>query len=406
MSTTALNNLFLTAVKETADGLLKGVPVLTPLMANKFEDPEVMTYTPSGGTKKVQVPVPEMPADSAIGTFTRGTDVTKATRSATTFLEVEIATHICDDYIVYQDELNWMYMNPEPFFRLKILPRLETIIRKIERAGFAQHVNLYNVVGTAGDPPDSFADLNTITVQADTQLMPPQPRYYICDPVAYGDMLSISEVKTALNYGNSGPIQQGEVPQVLGFMPKKSLYLKDTTAGWHQVGGWYDASTPVIKDDGDALAIGDTSIVVDGLAASGTNEVLEGDRFTLAGDTTIYTATAAADSNSSGAATISIYPALVADPGDGAAVTILQSGATGKYVANMLVNGASLGYGAMAIQVAPSASNAVTYLDVPGIGKITYDIFEDKRANGTVHRFQIAYGWAVGQQDNSIVVLG
>ncbi len=407
MSTTALNNLFLDAVKETAEPLLKGAAVLTPKISNKFDDEEVQALH-GGRTNTVSVPVPEMPADADIGEFTRGTDVAKATRSATSFVEVEIDTVVTDDYPVYADERKWMYTDPENFTKLKILPRLETIIRRIERAGFAKHVLMKNVVGTAGDPVDSIADIDTMVIQADTQLMPPAERFYFTDPQAYSDISSIDTVVPAQSYGSRDPMVAGVLPEIRGVFPIKSLYLRDPlgNGGLHISGGWYDATTPVVKDGGDALAIGDKSMVVDGLAASGAAEVKLGDRFTLAADSTIYTVSATAASNSAGEATVAFIPGLVADPGDGAAVTILQSGATGKYVANLLISPSALLYGAMAVDDEPDENANKTTIEVPGIGKITFEIWSDKRANAKIFRYQIAYGWGIGQQDMGMVVLG
>jgi len=395
---TALNNLFIDIVKQEADPLLKGRAVLSPHIANKMDE------VPGEKGKKIKVPVPEMPDD--LGTFTRGDDVAKQDRSETSFKDVELTVHVCDDYPVYREEWQWMYLNPEAFFRLKIAPRWETLIRKVERAGFAQHVNMENVYGTAGDPPDSKADLAAMQLKADEQYMPEDSRFYICDPTAHSDLLQITEVITALQYGSPDVIRQGKLPEVFGFYPQKSLYLKNANGGWHTCGGWYDATTPVVKDGGDALAIGDTAITIDGLAVSTAAEVKDGDRFTLAGDTTIYTVTATVASDSDGAAALTIMPALVADPGDGAAVTVLQASTTGKYVANLFLHPAGLFYASTPVTVSPEPSQAVTYLNIPGIGTITYDIWEDKRANAMIHRTQLLYGWAVGQQDFSYVVLG
>ena len=397
-TTTALNNLFLDIVKQQADPLLAGNAVLSPRIANK------MDTVPGEKGKKIKVPIPEMPDD--LGTFSRGSDVSKQNRAETAFKDVELTTHICDDYPVYRDEIQWMYLNPEAFFELKIIPRWKALIRKVERAGFALHKKMENVYGTCGDPPDSDDDLQALQLTADLQFIPEGERFYFCEPVAYGDMLKVDEVMTALKYGSPDVIRQGKLPEVFGFFPQKSLYLKNANGGWHTCGGWYDASTPVVKDGGNALAIGDTEIVIDGLATSTAAEANEGDRFTLASDTTIYTVTETVASDSTGAVTLSIMPALVKDPGDGAAATILQTSATGKYVANLFTHPAGLYYASTPVAVDPAPSQAVAYIDIPGVGRITYDIWEDKRANAMIHRTQVLYGWAVGQQDLSFVVLG
>ena len=397
-TTTALNNLFIDIVKQQADQLLKGKAVLSPRIANK------MDTVPGVKGKKIKVPIPEMP--SSLGTFSRGSDVSKQDRAETAFKDVELTVHVCDDYPVYRDEWQWMYLNPEAFFTLKIAPRWEALIRDVERAGFKLHVDMENVYGTCGDPPDAKADLAAMQLKADEQYMPEDQRFYFCEPTAYGDLLQISEVITALQYGSPDVIRQGRLPEVFGFYPQKSLYLKNANGGWHTCGGWYDATTPVVKDDSNALAIGDTAITIDGLAVSTAAEVKDGDRFTLAGDTTIYTVTATVTSTSGGAAALTIIPGLVADPGDGAAVTVLQTSATGKYIANLFAHPAGLYYASTPVAVDPAPSQAVANISIPGVGTITYDIWEDKRANAMIHRTQVLYGWAVGQQDLSFVVLG
>jgi hypothetical protein len=79
------------------------------------------------------------------------------------------------------------------------------------------------------------------------------------------------------------------------------------------------AGTVLVNDSTNAIAVGDATIAVDGFTAA-TGTVKAGSRFTLAGDTTVYTVIADA-AIAGNAATLSIYPALAADPGDGAVAT-------------------------------------------------------------------------------------
>ena len=262
-----------------------------------------------------------------------------------------------------------------------------------------------NVYGTCGDPPDAKGDLAAMQLKADEQYMPEDERFYFCEPTAYGDLLQITEVITALQYGSPDVIRQGKLPEVFGFYPQKSLYLKNANGGWHTCGGWYDAETPVVKDDFAELGIGDTAITIDGLETTSTAEINAGDRFTLFGDTTVYTATTTVDSES-GIAALTIMPGLVAVPDHLAAVTVIQTEATGKFIANLFTHPAGLYYASTPVAVDPAPSQAVANIDIPGVGRITYDIWEDKRANAMIHRTQVLYGWAVGQQNLSFVVLG
>lgn len=65
-----------------------------------------------------------------------------------------------------------------------------------------------------------------------------------------------------------------------------------------------------------------TSLVTDGWTPSITGIMKAGDVIKIAGNNKVYMLTADADSTVSGVATLSIYPALVASPGDNAAVTV------------------------------------------------------------------------------------
>lgn len=83
--------------------------------------------------------------------------------------------------------------------------------------------------------------------------------------------------------------------------------------------------TPLLNG---AVVKGATSIVIDGAAASG--EIKKGDSFVLAGNTQRYVATADV-TMSSGAGTVAIFPALVANYADNTALTIAQNSGNAVY---------------------------------------------------------------------------
>lgn len=77
--------------------------------------------------------------------------------------------------------------------------------------------------------------------------------------------------------------------------------------------------TPLVVN-GASESSGNT-LVVDGFTVSTTNIIKRGDVLTIAGDTKVYEATADANSDGGGEATLTIYPALIADPANNAVVT-------------------------------------------------------------------------------------
>jgi hypothetical protein len=98
---------------------------------------------------------------------------------------------------------------------------------------------------------------------------------------------------------------------------------------WYSTGaGWTKASTPnygsVLVDGGSQTG---TSLVVDGIT-SDEYVPLPGDTFTITGVEGVYTVLAK-PTVTSGAATLSIYPALDSSPGNNAPITFLNSTHTG-----------------------------------------------------------------------------
>jgi hypothetical protein len=150
---------------------------------------------------------------------------------------------------------------------------------------FAEHVNKFildvgtlevnNFLGTAGDPPDSLADVTALNKKANELKMPAGAgsRAHVMNPTAENDILNIANVIEADKRGRDDATafelaRMGRVFNADYFMTQG---IKSHTAGTFRTG------TPAV--DG-AVSAGAKTMNMDGGAATGT--IKPGDLFTVA----------------------------------------------------------------------------------------------------------------------------
>ena len=164
-----------------------------------------------------------------------------------------------------------------------------------------------------GDPTNAAASAEVRKV-LNKQLAPLTDRHVIMNPELEAAALNIRAFQDGSYSGDFRAIRDGKLNDKLGFKWWMNQNVPDHTRGTE------DGNT-IVNDGGDALAIGDKTVGVDG----GTGTILKGDLITFAGDETVYVATATTVDSSGG--NLLIEPGLVADPGDAAAVTVKKGGA-------------------------------------------------------------------------------
>ena len=133
---------------------------------------------------------------------------------------------------------------------------------------------------------------------------------------AEANALALADFQRVNEAGDSGPKLEGQLGRKFGF----DTYTDDGVVT-HTAGG---SGTPLVNG---ALAVGDTSVAIDGM--SGSSGLVVGDIITFAGHTQTYAVTVAG-TTSSGAQTVTVAPALKAIVADNAAVTV-----KGDHVVNL-----------------------------------------------------------------------
>lgn len=182
-------------------------------------------------------------------------------------------------------------------------------------------MNLYKTVpywtGTAASTPDALSDFTEPSKIMNDNKVPMSGRQAIWNPAALAKFQLIDSVLEADKSGTTQALREGSIGRLMAIDNYMSQSVKTHTTG-------AATSGTIAIDLSAGYSAGDTTIHVDGLSAA----FIVGDRFTLGGYQYVVTAASAlatADQD------ITIYPPLVADAADGAALTVIAS-----HAANMV----------------------------------------------------------------------
>jgi hypothetical protein len=140
----------------------------------------------------------------------------------------------------------------------------------------------YGYVGTAGTAP--FAtDLTQLTQAiklAEEQLMPidVEDTFLVLNPAAKANMMLLRQVADASARGSTQTVVRGQIGEIMGVTAVMSQNVPTHTSGADLVGAINDTT---------GLAVGTTTLVVDGFSAAPN----PGDIITIAGDSQTYIAT-------------------------------------------------------------------------------------------------------------------
>ncbi|MEN6535163.1 MAG: P22 phage major capsid protein family protein [Bryobacteraceae bacterium] len=231
-----------------------------------------------------------------------------------------------------------------------------------------------NLTGTVGNRPSTMAHIAAATKTLNDLKVMKSGRVALIDSTVEQALIQLSQF-TSQDYGADAP--SGLREAVLGrrygfdFVTDVNLGAFTRSAAANDIAG-------TVVTNGTP-AIGATEINIDGITST-TGTIYAGTVFTLAGDTTRYVIRkdAAVAGN---AATLTIAPALVAAPGDGAALTFEAAGYSNLvYHPNAVsaaivapqplnVNSSVQGYNGVSVRVSMDSS-IVTLSD-----SIVFDIF-------------------------------
>lgn len=233
----------------------------------------------------------------------------------------------------------------EEFRERYIKPAMESLANTIDRGVLLNYTSIYNEVGTPNTVPNGFSFLAQVGQRLDEEAAPQNDRVLVLNPKAYwGIAVGLSNLF----------VNSVAEPGLKGFLVNLAgmeLYVDQNIVS--QTTGNY-AGTPTVTGAGQT----GSTVVTGGWTANIGTLLNVGDVITIAGVNAInpqsrtttgslrnFVVTATASSNSSGAASVQIYPPIVttgayqtvdASPAAGATISVISgaSGATlGKSVA-------------------------------------------------------------------------
>ena len=196
----------------------------------------------------------------------------------------------------------------EHFVPMQMSEAVRALANSINVSVQDAYTGVYGFVGAAGTTPfaTSVAGATDARKVLNKQLCPRENRRMVLDFDAEAAALALPDFQRVNEVGGTGPKIEGELGRKFGF----DIYTDDAIAT-HTAGG---AGTPLI--DGTPAA-GATSVTVNGI----TGAFVEGDIFTIAGDSQTY-AVKAATALAGTAQTLTIAPKLAKAAVNDAALTV------------------------------------------------------------------------------------
>lgn len=251
--------------------------------------------------------------------------------------------------ISYQQHVDFQFNSQEltllieEFSERYLMPAGEQLANSLDQTVLANTPSVFNEVGTPGTLPNSFASLAAVGQRMDEGAVPQTTRCLVLNPAAYWSM-STAMIGFFVQ-SVSEPALKGFLANIANF----EIYMDQNV--YTQTVGAY-GGTPVVNGAGQT----GSSLVTGGWTASVSGLLNIGDVFTIAGVFAVnprskvstgqlqnFTVTATASSSGGGAATLSIYPAIVttgayqtvsASPANNAPITVKGTAST-QYAQNI-----------------------------------------------------------------------
>ncbi len=373
-------------------------------MSNQVHREYKEEFKKVGDTVSIRKPVKFYTADGATRV---GQDVEEKSTSVT----IDERKHVSWSFST-QD----LTLSIEQYSERYIKPAMITLANTMDRSGHALYSKVFNSVGTPGTTPASFGQVSPAAQRLDEMAVPTSARSIVMNPAAHyaisGDQVGLEswdgKVKSAY--------EEAMIGRIAKFQALSSQNVTNHTVGTK-------AGTPLVNGGSqnvtydNATGANTQTLVTDGW--SNSSAVLKaGDVFTIAGVYAVnpvpgegttgktvmpylqqFVATADASSNGSGAATITISPAIItsgpqqtvdAAPADNAAITVLGAAST-AYPQNLAFHRNAFALVTCPLEMPDGAAfKAQESADGLSVRVVKdYDIGTDE----DIIRLDILYGW-------------
>lgn len=232
----------------------------------------------------------------------------------------------------------------EEFSERYLKPGAAALANQMDSDCAAQTTNIQNLVGTPGTAPNSFQSLANVGQRLDEGAVPQDGRVLVLNPAAYWSMANALIGLYVRSVAE--PALKGYLANIANF----EIYQDQNVATL--LNGAY-AGSGVVNGAGQTGG----SLVTNGWTASVTNLFLGGEVFTIAGVYAInpqsrvstgalqnFTVISAVSSDSSGNATLAIYPSIITSgayqtvsgsPANLSAITVISGTKSTSYAQNV-----------------------------------------------------------------------
>jgi len=267
----------------------------------------------------------------------------------------------------------------EDFSKQLVEPAVAAIAQGIDAYILGKYTGISSYVGTAGDPPDSIADLTAVDKKLNDQQVPVSGRIGIVDSQAKADMLGVSAVFEADKRGDGGhALRDASLGRILGI----DWYMSQNVAT-------HTSAMTSYLINSASVAIGDTTVAID----TGSGTPVAGDLFTVAGDTTQYVVVSGSTTS------LTFSPSAVVAWADNAAVTAIAT-----HQANVAGNPKGLTVAVVPLELPAGAARA-EYVSDRNLGiRVVFD-YNASTKTDTIS-LDVLCGAKVQQPDLLTTILG
>ena len=255
----------------------------------------------------------------------------------------------------------------EDFSQQLLNPAMLAIAEAVDAYVASKYVEVYNIVGTAGDPPDSLADVVAIDQKLNEARVPLGSRVNVMTPQAKADLFEIPSFAEADKRGDDGTaLREASLGRFLGMDHFMNQNIQSHTAG---------SLTGTIAVSG-AHALGATSVTLatDGGEAIDLNH---GDVITFSGDTQTYAVTADLTVGASSSGDVAISPGLQVALSGGETVSV----AVADHVANLAFHPNAIVLAAVPLAL-PQGAGRAEFVQHRGLGiRVVWDYDKDAKSD-------------------------
>jgi len=280
---------------------------------------------------------------------------------------------------------------------LQVSEAMKVLANTIDAKVLGEYTNVAEAVGTAGTTP--FASDTSLVSSSKrrlaTNLAPQSDRKMFIDEYAQENVEQLAAFRDISQSGDSAIIREGVMGRKFAYDWFMNQNIPTHTHG----------TLTGTTGDNDALInnasvnIGDTTVALDDTSLTGT--IVEGDIFTVAGDTQTYVSTGTVTAAANAIASLAFYPAAKVAWADNAVLTIKTD-----HVVNLAFQ-----KGAFALAIRPLGNGGTTGGNiirtvVDSVTGIPFRLEISRQNKQTLFEFDVLYGTTTVNRDHACRIMG